>query len=90
VARDEIAAALQVPSPQLTIRFLEAADRACERLAAMPNLGSACESSKLALAGLRYWSIRGFPKYLIFYRPLDDGIEVVRVLHGRRDIESLF
>ena len=25
--------------------------------------------------------------YLIFYRPIDDGIEVVRVLHGARDIE---
>jgi toxin ParE1/3/4 len=28
--------------------------------------------------------------YLIFYRPLADGIEIVRVLHGARDIDSLF
>ncbi|MGB8353529.1 MAG: type II toxin-antitoxin system RelE/ParE family toxin [Chthoniobacteraceae bacterium] len=25
-------------------------------------------------------------KYLIFYRPIDDGIELIRVLHGARDI----
>jgi toxin ParE1/3/4 len=29
-------------------------------------------------------------KYLIFYRPIAEGIEVVRVVHGARDIESLF
>jgi toxin ParE1/3/4 len=34
--------------------------------------------------------LRSFPvgRYLIFYLPLPKGIEVVRVLHGARDIES--
>jgi toxin ParE1/3/4 len=27
---------------------------------------------------------------LIFYFPLEDGIDIVRVLHGSRDIENLF
>lgn len=27
---------------------------------------------------------------IVFYRPIDDGIEVVRVLHGARDIPPLF
>src|ERR671930_73562 len=71
-------------------RFVRAADRACGQLAAMPTLGSGCESDHPALAGLRLWPIRGFPKYLILYRPIEDGIEVVRVFHGARDIESLF
>jgi toxin ParE1/3/4 len=26
--------------------------------------------------------------YLIFYRPISDGIEIVRVLHGARDIPT--
>jgi len=36
--------------------------------------------------------IRSFAvgRYVIFYLPLSRGIEVVRVLHGSRDIESLF
>ncbi|NJR16916.1 MAG: type II toxin-antitoxin system RelE/ParE family toxin [Calothrix sp. CSU_2_0] len=36
--------------------------------------------------------IRSFPfkNYVIFYRPLDDGIELVRILHGARDVEALF
>jgi len=29
-------------------------------------------------------------RYVVFYRPLSRGIEVIRVLHGSRDIESIF
>jgi toxin ParE1/3/4 len=28
--------------------------------------------------------------YLVFYLPLPDGIEVIRVLHGSRDLDRLF
>jgi len=36
--------------------------------------------------------VRSFPfgRYVIFYVPLDDGIDVVRVLHGARDIHAVF
>jgi toxin ParE1/3/4 len=29
-------------------------------------------------------------RYVIFYRPMENGIEVVRVLHGARDLPPLF
>ncbi len=37
-------------------------------------------------------SLRSFPvgNYLIFYCPVNKGIEVIRVLHGARDIQNLF
>ena len=31
----------------------------------------------------------GFEKILIFYFPLKEGIELVRVVHGKRDLERL-
>jgi len=36
--------------------------------------------------------IRSFPvgNYLVFYRIVDDGIEVARVLHAARDLKSQF
>ena len=36
--------------------------------------------------------IRSFPigNYVLFYQPIEDGIEIIRVLHGARDIEALF
>ncbi|MBD2690580.1 type II toxin-antitoxin system RelE/ParE family toxin [Anabaena catenula] len=44
---------------------------------------------------IRYFSqlyLRSFPVkiYLIFYRPIDQGIEIVRILHGSQDIERIF
>lgn len=36
--------------------------------------------------------IRSFPfgRYIVFYRAVTSGIEIVRVLHGARDIEKIF
>jgi toxin ParE1/3/4 len=36
--------------------------------------------------------IHGFPvgRYVVFYRPSSNGIEIVRVLHGARDLEQQF
>lgn len=36
--------------------------------------------------------VRNFPfgRYVVFYMPMDDGIDVVRVLHGARDIDAVF
>ncbi len=37
-------------------------------------------------------SLRSFPvgNYVIFYRPMQDGIEIIRVLSGFRDIPNVF
>ena len=36
--------------------------------------------------------LRSLPagRYMIFYLPLSNGIDIVRVLHGARDIETIF
>ena len=70
---------------------LAAADRWVDRLdvqfrllAAQPMMGRARD--ELAPG------VRSFPfgRYVVFYVPLDDGIDVVRVLHGARDIDAVF
>jgi toxin ParE1/3/4 len=70
-------------------RFLAAAESAFEQLAQMPGMGSPREFRNPHLAGIRQWRIAGFEKYLIFYRPLEGGIEILRVLHGARDIRRI-
>lgn len=37
-------------------------------------------------------ALRSFPhgSYVVFYFPTDYGVEIFRVLHGARDIESIF
>jgi toxin ParE1/3/4 len=39
------------------------------------------------LPNLRSWSVGN---YVIFFRPMSDGIDVVRVVHGARDVGKLF
>lgn len=36
------------------------------------------------------WRIAGFDSCLIFYRPTERGVEIIRVIHGSRDVEQLF
>ncbi len=43
-----------------------------------------------ALSALRMHPVQGFPERQLFYLPLPDGIGLVRVLHGRRDLARLF
>jgi toxin ParE1/3/4 len=56
----------------------------CEDLATMPGMGRARED--LAL-GLRSFAVAA---YVLYYRPIDDGIRLLRILHGARNIEPLF
>jgi plasmid stabilization system protein ParE len=70
-------------------RFLRAADRTMGRIADMPEAGSPWESTDPALAGVRFWSVRGFRHYFIFYRVVPRGIEVIRVLYATQDIERM-
>lgn len=68
-------------------RFLGAAEAVFDLLA-RTQLGALRKYLSPRLTGLRMWPIRKFQRLLIFYRPLKDGIEVVRVLHSSRDIAA--
>lgn len=70
-------------------RFYAEAQATLARLAKMPGMGTVYENAHPSLAGLRYFPLSRFRSYLVFYRTLDDGIEVVRVLHGARDLEGI-
>jgi toxin ParE1/3/4 len=77
-------------SPQVANRFLDACMTEIQRLCDMPGLGRLREFSSPKAVGVRASTITGFPNHLIFYRQVDVGIEVLHVIHGARDIESIF
>ncbi|QFS45886.1 type II toxin-antitoxin system RelE/ParE family toxin [Nostoc sphaeroides] len=56
----------------------------CERLAKFPAMGR--RRDELAP------NLRSFPvnDYLIFYRPFEEGVEILRVVSGYQDLEGLF
>src|ERR1035437_8873393 len=71
-------------------RYFTAVDQTCARLAKQPLSGTPYDSGVERLKGMRRVPVSGFTKYLLFYMPHADGTDVVRVLHGARDIEHLF
>ena len=75
---------------ELARRYLAAIDTTCLQLLKNPGIGMPYDSGIARLDGLRRVPVKGFEKYLVFYLPRHNGVDVVRVLHGARDIDSLF
>jgi plasmid stabilization system protein ParE len=55
----------------------------------MPEIGSPWIEESLRFRGLRYFPIPRYPNYVIFYRPLADGVEILHILHGARNIQAI-
>lgn len=55
----------------------------------MPQRGKLIQSNNPELGNIRQQAVKGFKKYLVFYRPTDLGVEILRVIHGARDIEAI-
>jgi toxin ParE1/3/4 len=65
-------------------RFFREFNRKCQQLVAFPNSGKSYAQIRVNLRGL------SFQGYIIFYRVLNDGIEILRVVSGRRNFPFLF
>lgn len=72
-------------SPDAAERFLDAVEATFSFLADHPLLGGLCSFNHPEAHGLRRWQIHRFKHYAAYYRPLPNGIEVVRLLHSARD-----
>ena len=70
--------------PLAADRQLDRIDAACEMLAENPQGGPRRED---LARGLRFYPVRN---HLIFYTAGEDGITLVRVLHGARDYPQEF
>ncbi len=66
-------------------RFLACAEQTFEDLARMPIMGPLVASRKTELFGLRKWRVREFEKFLVFYVPGDQRVDIIRVIYGTRD-----
>jgi toxin ParE1/3/4 len=65
-------------------RFVDEFNQKCRYLANFPNMGR-------SYADIKHY-LRGVPLegYIILYRVTGGGIEILRVVSGYRDLESLF
>ena len=81
---DHIGDSIAQDNHQTADHFIDTIEETCLLLAKFPHIGTSCDT---LFPGLRFQTV---DKSMLFYLPLDDGIEVVRVLHGARDLERLF
>lgn len=75
--------------PAVALRFIDNAERAFDQILALPGIGVLLGLDELPYEDIRRWHIDGFERLLILYRPVGDGIEVVRVLHTARNIPAI-
>jgi len=85
-ARDlnEITRFIAGDNPRAVLRLIDNIEKKCQAVAEMPGIGRPREE----LAPNLHSSLAG--KYVIFYRPTAEGVEIIRVIHGARDIPKLF
>jgi len=83
----EIVTGLCAVNPDAAERFCDAVERALALLERHPQIG--------AKAGFRHapevrkWVIQPFRNYLLFYVAQPDGVVLIRLLHGARDLPPL-
>ena len=70
--------------PSAARTWLARIREACETLATQPELGE----SRLGfgVSGCKSFSVGN---YVVFFRAIEDGIEVSRVIHGSRDMRNI-
>lgn len=87
---EQIVDYISLNSTEVAHRLLQCADESFRFLQANREAGQECRFKAGGADEIRVWPVQGFRNFLIFYRPSDEGVEILRVLHGARDIESLF
>lgn len=70
--------------PAAADRLLDHIEERCQTLAQFPLMGVSREA---LLPSLRSVAVGN---YVVFYLPLADGIDIVRVLPGMRDLDAFF
>lgn len=81
---DEIWLHIALENPQAADGVIDAIVDHASIVATQPLIGRA--RSELTA------ELRSFPEgsYVIFYEPLSDGVRIIRVLHGARDLDTIF
>jgi plasmid stabilization system protein ParE len=76
IAEDNESAALRVETAIL---------EACNLLAANPLIGS--ERPHETKLPVRFWPVSRYPNYLVVYLPETEPLQIVAIVHGRRELK---
>lgn len=74
---------------EVALRFVDALETSYALLSEQPEIGRLYVPENVELGEIRAWRVHHFENYLVFYRVLEESLEIARVLHGSRDIWTL-
>jgi toxin ParE1/3/4 len=86
----ETVEAIAADAPAAAENFLDAAVAGIRSLHTTPRAHPIFSGVPEEYAGVRKRNVPGFRRYLIFFMVSGDTVEVIRVLHGGRDLPSAF
>ena len=86
----EIVWYISADNPSAAARVREAIQVTSELLASVPEMGGVYGFAEDVLSDIRFVPIKDFNKYILFYRVHGNVLEIIRVLHGARDISTMF
>lgn len=87
---DEILTWLLENNSAAATRFVMELRDTFELLAENPLIGATRQYRVPALRGIRMFPLKKYSAYLIFYLNSENTLDIVRVLHASRDLQSLF
>lgn len=78
-----------VARAELGHRFLVSAHETFALLATQPRMGWHSQLRHAQMRELRVFRVNGFERILVLYIPMVDGVEILRVVHGSRNLRAL-
>ena len=74
---------------QASTRFLNAIEKALQFILVFPDAGSSRLCEMLGLKQFKTWPLTKFP-FLVIYMVEDESIDIVRLIHQKRDLSEPF
>ena len=71
-------------NPTAAFRWLDEMQEVCDLLAEQPGLGQQVQTKRLGQ--VRRHAVGN---YLIYYRPITEGVEILHVVHGAREQDRI-
>jgi toxin ParE1/3/4 len=81
---DEICEYVAQSNSRAASQLFDVIRQKCKLTADFPGMGKSYAKLSLGLRGITV------DDYIIFYYPREDGIDIIRVISGYRDLEELF
>jgi plasmid stabilization system protein ParE len=85
----DLVATIRASHPQTAAKFSVALTRTIDGLERLPLVGPELGPSADGSVVFRFTTVRGFRHIVVIYLPLPDGVDVVRVVSGRRDLAGI-